>query len=179
MIGKGRTYVSVEDLDDIPTAGPITDLCAGDTLAYIPVPAPKGSGPAVEGVPEHCRLLDGPAGEDGEAAAKRPAGVELCIGKEAAGLEADGAVVILGEELLEGDDVGGRVGGGDAAAYLGDALGAELGDELEAPAVEGEDVDLRGGRVHGGGGVLWRRVRRGVLWGVVVVFRWLAFFGRR
>lgn len=74
--------------------------------------------------------------------------VVLAIGEDEAGLAADGEVVFLAKDFLEGDDVRLRGGGGDAAADFGEALVAELGDVLEAPAVEGDDVDVGGELVH-------------------------------
>jgi hypothetical protein len=56
---------------------------------------------------------------------------------------------------LQADDVGGRVECGELAADFCEARGAVLGDEFEAPAVEGEDAQV-GGEVEDVVGVVGR-----------------------
>ena len=148
---RERTYVCIEDFDNIPPPRTIADLGAGNALADVPIAPPEGGRPAVQRIGEHGRLLDGPAREYGEASAKRAGVVELAIGEDVARDAAELAEVGGAEELLEGDDVRLGARGGDAAGNLGDALGTELGDLLQAPDVEGYDVYLAGeGVVHGG-----------------------------
>lgn len=60
------THMRVEDFNQ-PTAR-MTDACAGHALANIPIAAPEGSWSAVQRIPEHGASLDGPFGEDYEAA---------------------------------------------------------------------------------------------------------------
>ena len=57
---------------------------------------------------------------------------------------ADRKVVFLGPAFLQAYDVGGRVESGDLAADFCEARIAVLGDEFQAPAVEGEDAEVGG-----------------------------------
>ena len=68
--------------------------------------------------------------------------VELAIGEDKADFMADALVVFLGEALLQGDDVRLGTGYGKLTADLSQAFSAELGDILEAPAVERDKINL-------------------------------------
>lgn len=143
--------MSVKDLDDILVARPEAHAGTRHALADVPVAPPKGRRPAVERIAEHGAGLDGPAAQQGQAAAKGAAVVELAMGQNGGGGLADGAVVGLGPALLEADDVGRGVEEGELAADFREARRAEGRDVDEAPAVEGEEADLGDGGVGGGG----------------------------
>lgn len=116
--------MSVEYLNRVCPPRTNPDGGTGDSLADVPISPPKGRGPAIEGILDHGAGLDGPAAQDGEAAAPGAAVVELAMGQDGGGGGADGAVVLLGPALLEADDVGRRGGCGELAADLGEARGA-------------------------------------------------------
>lgn len=139
--------MSVQDANDVVRIGPDAEGGTGNALANIPVTPPKGRGPPVERVLNHGALLYGPAAEDCEAGAPGPGVVELGMGQAVTELAADGAEVVLDPALLQADNVRRRVEGGEATAYLGEAGGAQGRDVEEAPAVEGDEVEVLGGAV--------------------------------
>jgi len=134
--------MGVEDLDYVLLPRSEAYLGTSDTLPNIPISPPKRRRSPVQRIANHRALLDGPPGQDDEACAESATVVEFAVGEHEAGLAADGQVVLLAEELLQSDDVGLGIRGGDTAADFGYAFAAELGDVFEAPAVEGEDVDI-------------------------------------
>jgi hypothetical protein len=69
--------------------------------------------------------------------------VELAIRQDMACLLPNGMVILLRPALLESYNVGLRIGGGDLDTNFGKTLIAELGDELEPPAIEGQDAYAR------------------------------------
>lgn len=142
--GTKKTYVRIKHLDDIPLPGTKANLGTGDALANVPVSPPKGRRTTIEGIAKHGALLYGEAAEDGQAAAKGAAVVELAVGQHLARVAPYGSVVRLGPALLEADDV--RRGGQprELAANLIEARLAEVGDVKEAPAVEGQEVQFGG-----------------------------------
>lgn len=107
----------------------------------------------------HTAFDDRPSAEDREPGAEHAAVVEFAVREDMTCLRADGGEVFLGPAFLETYDVWDRrrrrrrvgmawCGVGYEVADVGEALAAVLGEVEEAPAVEGEDVDL----VVGGGG---------------------------
>ena len=111
------------------------------SLPHKPISPIKSGGAPVQRIAEHGALDDGPYGEDGEAAAEDTAVVELAVGEDVPCGAADGEVVSESPAFLQADDVWSRGGGGESAANSGEAGRSGGGDVLEAPAVEGEDVD--------------------------------------
>ena len=75
--------------------------------------------------------------------------VEFPIGKNPRSHAPQVQIVRVDPEFLEGDDVVGRGGRGNPLRNFREAGDAVAGNEPEAPAVEGEDVQGEGG---GGGG---------------------------
>jgi len=69
--------------------------------------------------------------------------VELAIGQYVLCLLPYGIVVLLRPALLESNNVWLRTGGGDLVSDFNKALVAQLGDELEAPAIERQDAYAR------------------------------------
>lgn len=167
----GGVGVGIEDLDDVLGLGAKAQAGVGDALANEPVAAPESGWAAVEGVGDHGGFLYGPARENGEAAAESAREVELGVRETGADLPENcsrvsqrrrqkrqrivsfsltGEVVIVGPDLLEADYVRTRLDDGELSANLVETGLAELGEvELEAPAVEGDDVDFgRKGGFH-------------------------------
>jgi len=62
--------------------------------------------------------------------------IELAIRQYMLCLLPNRIVVLLRPALLESDNVWLRTGGGDLVSDFGKALIAQLGDELETPAIE-------------------------------------------
>jgi hypothetical protein len=141
--------MSVENFNYIILPRAESHTSTSYTLTNVPIASPKRRGPAVERIPEHGARLNGPSAQEGKAAAKSAAIVELPIGQDGSGGFADGLVVIPGPAFLETDDVWRRVEEGQLAADLSESRGAKVGDDEEAPAVEGEEADLRDGGVAG------------------------------
>jgi hypothetical protein len=79
------------------------------------------------------------------------------VGEDVLGGFADGEEVFLCPALLQADNVGRRVEGGDLAADFCEAGTAVFGDVFEAPAVEGEDAQV-GGQVEDAAGGGWERM---------------------
>ncbi|KUI56550.1 hypothetical protein VP1G_10866 [Cytospora mali] len=77
-----RVRVRVEHLEDVLVARAVAHPRAGYPLPDVPVPAPEGRRPPVEAVGHHGGLLDGPLGQDGQAAAEGAREVELAVREE-------------------------------------------------------------------------------------------------
>jgi hypothetical protein len=69
--------------------------------------------------------------------------VKLAIRQDMACLFPNGMVILLRPAFLESYNVWLRIGGGDLDSNFGKTFIAELGDELEPPAVEGQDTYAR------------------------------------
>lgn len=139
--------MSVKHFNHIILPRAISHSRNGHSLADIPIASPKRRRPPVERIPEHGARLHGPPAQQRQAAAKRAAVVKLAIGQDIRRSPADGLVVVARPALLETDNVRRGVQEGQLAANLGEARGAQVGDEEEAPAVEREEADLRDGGV--------------------------------
>jgi len=150
-----------EDLGDVLVPRPQTDARTRDPFPNVPVAPEEGRGPPVQRVRVHAALLDGPLGQDGQPAAEDAAEVELAVGQDVPGAAADGAVVLLRPALLQPDDLGRVVGGRELVGDFRQSFVAVLGEELEAPAVEGEDADAGGRGVVGHGCVVTDGSSRG------------------
>jgi hypothetical protein len=129
-----------EDFGDIFGARAYPYPRARHALSDEPVSAVEGGRPSVQRIAHHVALLERPSRQNDEAAAKDAAVVELSIGQEVSSLLSYGVVVPLRPALLQSDNVWPGLRGGDLVRDFGEALVAEFGDELEAPAVEGEDM---------------------------------------
>jgi hypothetical protein len=117
------------------------DRRARDALADVPISPKEGRRPPVEGVAHHRALDDGPAREDGEAAAEDAAVVELCVREHVARLARDRLEILLRPAFLQADDVRRRARGGEDGADAREASMAVVGDVFEAPAVEADGAD--------------------------------------
>lgn len=133
-----------EDLGDIALRRAYPDARTGNALPYKPVPAVEGSRPPVQRVAHHVALLNRPSRQDDEPAAEDAAVVELAMGEDVPRLLPYGLVVLLRPALLQPDNVWLWLGRRDLVADFREALVAELRDELEAPAIERQDPQLRG-----------------------------------
>jgi hypothetical protein len=69
--------------------------------------------------------------------------VELAIGEKVARLLSYDIVILLRPALLQTNNVWPGVRSGDLVANLLETLVAELRDELETPAIQREDPDVR------------------------------------
>jgi len=143
-----KTHMSVEDFNDLLRAGAIADLGTGDTFANIPIASEEGGWAAIQRIPEHGTLLNWPPRQNGEAAAKCAAVVELAIGQDEACLAPDAAVVLLRPAFLQCDDMWLRIRDGELSSDLAEPLPPQLGDVLEAPAVERDYRDLGRNILH-------------------------------
>lgn len=137
-----RVGVGVEDLDDLFRSRAIADLCVCDTFANIPITTPKGRWTTVQGVAIHGTLLNGPTRKDGQSSAKGRAMVEFAIWENQPCLAADALVVFLGKTLLKSDNMRLGAGYGQLATDFRDPFSSELGDVLETPAVECDEVEI-------------------------------------
>ncbi len=129
------TYMSVEHVNDILLARAKLYPGRGNAFSNVPVPPPEGRRAPVERVLEEAAADNGPAAEDGEAAAPDSGVVELAVREDVAGGGADGLVVGGHPALLQADNVRPRLEEGELATDLGEARGALGGDVQEAPAV--------------------------------------------
>lgn len=108
--------MSIEDFDNLLQARAVSDPRTCHAFPDEPVAAEECRWSAIQRVPEHGALLDGPLGQYGEAAAKLAAEVELAIRQDAACFPPDGAVVFLRPQLLESDYRGTGLYYGDLAS---------------------------------------------------------------
>lgn len=81
----------VEDFDQ--PAARMADARAGHTFADVPVAAPEGGWSTIQRVPKHGASLDGPFGEDHEAATDGAGEVEFAVGEHGRRLFAQVEVV--------------------------------------------------------------------------------------
>lgn len=109
----------------------MADARAGHTLADIPVAAPESGRSAVQRVSEHGAGLDGPFGEDDEAAADGAREVEFAVGQHGGRLSAQVEVVGVDPEFLQGDNVVSWRGTGDAQSHFVEASYSVFGDIFE------------------------------------------------
>lgn len=134
----------VEDLDNVLSPWPKANFGASNTLAYIPVSSPKCSWPSIEGILEHGTLLDRPVTQDGQTATKSTAVVELSIRENLASVMPNGLVVLLRKTFLQGNDMRCRDSMCNSMTYLVKPCNSLGRYVAKTPAVEGQEVDLRG-----------------------------------
>lgn len=133
-----------EDFGNVSPRRAHTYPRVGYALAYIPVTAVKSRGPPIERVGRHAALLDRPSRQNDESTTEDAAMVELAIGQKMTCPVPYGIVVSLRPALLQPHNVWRLLGRGDLVPNLVQALVAELGDVLQAPAIERENAQRRG-----------------------------------
>jgi hypothetical protein len=130
-------------LNNIPPCRSHAYPCASHALPYEPVPAIKGCWTPIERVLVHTALLYRPSAQDNQTSPKYAAMVELPIGQKMPGPFSYSIIIFLRPALLQAHNIRKRIRGSNLVSDFREALVAELGNELEAPTIQGQDAELR------------------------------------